>query len=156
MIRQILAKFFYWLLLYKSWPTYWYLDCWDTVQQYLLARVIFGEFVCEKQLADIILAIWVTTSFFSSFFILSNGFVGIVINIGYFNIGEFTEKLPIANINFSPINRLVRYSCLFIVPEIWALLCRAIGSHIKNNFNGWFFCCLGCCRGGTTRLTFVQ
>ena len=62
--------------------------------------------------------------------------MGIVINIGYFNIGEFTEKLPIANINFSPINRLVRYSCLFIVPEIWALLCRAIGSHIKNNFNG--------------------
>ena len=29
----------------------------DTVQEYLLARVIFGEFVCEKQLVDFILAI---------------------------------------------------------------------------------------------------
>ena len=27
-----------------------------TVQEYLLARVIFGEFVCKKQLADFILA----------------------------------------------------------------------------------------------------
>ena len=26
-----------------------------------------------------------------------------------FNIGEFSEKSPIANINSSPINRLVRY-----------------------------------------------
>ena len=56
--------------------------------------------------------------------------MGVVINIGDFNIGEFTD------INFSPMNCLVRYSCLFIVPEIWALLCRAIGSHIKNNLNG--------------------
>ena len=29
----------------------------NTVQEYLLARVIFGEFVYEKQLADFILAI---------------------------------------------------------------------------------------------------
>ena len=29
--------------------------------------------------------------------------------IGDFNIGEFSEKLPIANINSSPINRLVQY-----------------------------------------------
>ena len=28
-----------------------------TVQEYLLARVIFGEFVCKKQLVDFILAI---------------------------------------------------------------------------------------------------
>ena len=28
----------------------------DTVQEYLLARVIFGEFVCKKQLVDFILA----------------------------------------------------------------------------------------------------
>ena len=27
-----------------------------TIQEYLLARVIFGEFVCKKQLADFILA----------------------------------------------------------------------------------------------------
>ena len=27
-----------------------------TVQEYLLVRVIFGEFVCKKQLADFILA----------------------------------------------------------------------------------------------------
>ena len=45
-------------------------DCWlfdinkriwkqlvSTVQEDLLARVIFGEFVCEKQLADFLLAI---------------------------------------------------------------------------------------------------
>ena len=31
------------------------------------------------------------------------------INIGIFNIGEFPEKSPIANINSSPINCLVRY-----------------------------------------------
>ena len=30
------------------------------------------------------------------------------INVGGFNIGEFSEKSPIANINSSPINRLVR------------------------------------------------
>ena len=29
----------------------------DTVQEYLLARVILGEFVCKKQLADFILVI---------------------------------------------------------------------------------------------------
>ena len=29
----------------------------DTVQDDLLARVIFGEFVCEKQLVDFILVI---------------------------------------------------------------------------------------------------
>ena len=45
-----------------------------TVQEYLFARVIFGEFVCKKQLADFILAIWATMSFFSSF---CNGFVGV-------------------------------------------------------------------------------
>ena len=28
----------------------------DTVQEYLLARVIFDEFVCKKRLADFILA----------------------------------------------------------------------------------------------------
>ena len=37
------------------------------------------------------------------------GHVHVVINIGDFNIGEFSEKSPIANINSSPINRLVRY-----------------------------------------------
>ena len=46
-------------------------------------------------------------SLFLSFFILSNGFVG-VINIGDFNNGKFSQKLPIANINSSPINCLVR------------------------------------------------
>ena len=40
-------------------------------------RVIFGEFVCKKQLADFLLAILATTSFFLSFFVLSNGFVGV-------------------------------------------------------------------------------
>ena len=39
--------------------------------------VIFGELVCEKQLAYFILAIWAITFFFSSFFVLSNGFVGV-------------------------------------------------------------------------------
>ena len=35
----------------------WYLDMdIHTVQEYLLAGVIFGEFVCKKQLADFILA----------------------------------------------------------------------------------------------------
>ena len=33
-----------------------------------------------------------------------------MINVGGFNIGEFSEKSPIANINSSPINRLVRYA----------------------------------------------
>ena len=28
----------------------------NTVQEYLLAKVMFGEFVCKKQLADFILA----------------------------------------------------------------------------------------------------
>ena len=38
------------------------------------------------------------------------GRVHVVINsFGDFNIGEFSEKSPIANINSSPINRLVRY-----------------------------------------------
>ena len=40
-------------------------------------RVIFDEFVYEKQLADFLLAIRATTSFFLSFFVLSNGFVGV-------------------------------------------------------------------------------
>ena len=35
------------------------------------------------------------------------------INVGGFNIGEFSEKSPIANINSSPINRLVRYYKIF-------------------------------------------
>ena len=70
------------------------------VQEYLLARVIIGEFVCEKQLADFILAIWATTSIFS---------------IGKFIIGEFSEKLPIVNINSSPINRVVRYVKIIIM-----------------------------------------
>ena len=45
----------------------------------LLARVIhvFGIFVCEKQLADFILAIQATLSFFSSLFVLSYGFMGV-------------------------------------------------------------------------------
>ena len=29
----------------------------NTVQEYLLARIIFGEYVCEKQWADFIMAI---------------------------------------------------------------------------------------------------
>ena len=37
------------------------------------------------------------------------GHVHIVINIGDFNIGKFSEKSPIANINSLPINHLVRY-----------------------------------------------
>ena len=86
-----------------------------TVQEYLLARVIFGEFVCEKQLADFILAIWATTSFFSSYEQWLCGRVHVVINnFGDFNIGEFSEKSPIANINSSPINRLVRYALLHV------------------------------------------
>ena len=48
-----------------------------TVQNNLLVRVIFGEFVCEKQLADFILAIQATLSFFLSFFVLSYGFMGV-------------------------------------------------------------------------------
>ena len=37
------------------------------------------------------------------------GHVHIVINIDNFNIGKFSEKSPITNINSSPINRLVQY-----------------------------------------------
>ena len=37
------------------------------------------------------------------------GRVHIVIKIGDFNIGKFSEKAPIANINSLPINRLVQY-----------------------------------------------
>ena len=35
------------------------------------------------------------------------------INVGGFNIGEFSEKSPITNINSSPVNRLVRYINFF-------------------------------------------
>ena len=70
-----------------------------TGQDDLMVRVIFGKFVCEKQLVDFILAIRATTSFFSSFFILSCGYMSVstynvVLN---FNIGVFFEKSPIAN-----------------------------------------------------------
>ena len=40
----------------------------NTIQDDLLARVIFDEFVCKKQLAEFILAIRATLSFFLSFF----------------------------------------------------------------------------------------
>ena len=36
---------------------FWKYKIFNTVQEYLLARVIFGKFVCKKQLADFILAI---------------------------------------------------------------------------------------------------
>ena len=39
------------------------------IQDDLLARIIFGKFVCEKQLAAFILAIRATIPFFSSFFV---------------------------------------------------------------------------------------
>ena len=47
-----------------------------------------------------------TMSFFFEFLQWLCGCVHVV-----FNIGEFTEKSPIANISFMPINRLVRYIC---------------------------------------------
>ena len=49
----------------------------STVQDDLSVRVIFGKFVCEKQLVDFILAIEATMSFFLSFFVLSYGFMGV-------------------------------------------------------------------------------
>ena len=83
-----------------------------TVQDNLLVRVIFGKFVCEKQMVELILAIELPC--LSSRVSLSQalwlyGHVHIVINICNFNIGELSEKSPITNINSLPINRLVRY-----------------------------------------------
>ena len=87
-------------------------------------RTIFGEFVCEKQLADFILAIWATTSFFSSYEQWLCGRVHVVINnFGDFNIGEFSEKSPIANINSLPINRLVRYVHTHYSDMSWLVYC---------------------------------
>ena len=58
-----------------------------------------------------------TTSFFSSFFILCCGYnygcVHIVINIGDFDIGKFSVKLPIVNINSLPI--IVLYGITFLL-----------------------------------------
>ena len=68
------------------------------IQDDLLARVIFGKFVCEKQLADFILVILSYHIFLLELFcleLLLYGHVHIVIIIG-----EFSEKLPTANINF--------------------------------------------------------
>ena len=59
-----------------------------TIQDDLLARVIFDEYVCEKQLAGFILAIWATTSSCLEQWLC--GRVNVVINIGDFNIGEFS------------------------------------------------------------------
>ena len=75
------------------------------MQDNLLARVIFGDFVCENEVADF----WrfELPCFFLEFLHLElwlYGRVHIVINIG-----DFSEKTPIANINSSPINCLVRY-----------------------------------------------
>ena len=76
-----------------------------------MARVIFGEFVCEKHLVGFILAILSYHVFLFEFLRLEQwlcGCVHVIINIGDFNIGEFSEKSQIANINSLPINRLVR------------------------------------------------
>ena len=84
-----------------------------TIQDDLLARVIFDEFVCEKH--------WRILYWQFELPRLSScleqwlcGRVNVVINIGDFNIGEFSEKLPITNINSSPINCLVRYRLLLL------------------------------------------
>ena len=45
------------------------------------------------------------------------GHVHVVINIGDFNIGEFSEKLPITNINSLPINHLVRYTVFVVLSK---------------------------------------
>ena len=82
---------------------------WHTVQDDLLARVNFGKFVCKKQLADFILAVLATLSFFSSFFVLSYGFVAMSTIV--INIGDWWISWKIANCQFnsSPINCLVQY-----------------------------------------------
>ena len=74
-----------------------------TVQDDLLARVIYGEFDCEKQL-KILYWRFELPCLSSHLELWLCGHVHIVINIG-----KFSEKLPIANINSSPINHLVQY-----------------------------------------------
>ena len=48
---------FVFLPMYSMYIIQEYKSTCTNVQKYLLARVIFGEIVCEKQLADFILAI---------------------------------------------------------------------------------------------------
>ena len=47
-----------------------------TVQDDLLVTVIFGKFVCEKQLVGFVLTTQAIVSFFLSFFVLSCGYYG--------------------------------------------------------------------------------
>ena len=67
-------------------------------------RVIFGEFVCKKQLTDFIIGNLSYHVFLFEFLQWLCGHVHVVINnycnsniydIGNFNIGEFSEKSPI-------------------------------------------------------------
>ena len=75
-----------------------------TVQDDLLAGVIFGRFACGKKLADFILAILCHVPL-SMLRLKQNG--------GFY-IGDFFIETPIANINFPPINHLVRYMCVCV------------------------------------------
>ena len=69
-----------------------------TVQDDLLVKVIFGKFVCEKQLTDFIMAIQATTSFF---FVLNCGYnmgmLAKLLMLVILILANFSEKLPIAN-----------------------------------------------------------
>ena len=66
-----------------------------TVQDDLLVKVIFGEFVCEKQLTDFIMAIQATTSFF---FVLKCGYnMGMLAKLLILVILILANFLKIAN-----------------------------------------------------------
>ena len=68
-----------------------------TVQDDLLARIIFGEFACGKLIGEFILAILCHVPL---------SMLRLKHNTGFY-IGNFCIDPPIANINSSPINHLV-------------------------------------------------
>ena len=97
----------------------------STVQDDLSVRVIFGKFVCEKQLVDFILAIEAYHGFLLEFLCLELWLFGCVYIV--INIGEFSEKSPIANINSSPINCLVRHY------KFWVINCLVVTIMIHSH-----------------------
>ena len=78
-----------------------------TVQDDLLAGVIFGEFTCEKKLVDFILAILCHVSL---------SMLRLKQNVRFY-IDNFFIEPPIANINFPPIN-----SCTVLQDQVYCNL----------------------------------
>ena len=72
-----------------------------TVQDDLLARVIFGKFVCGKLIGKFYIGDFVSHA-------IEHAQIETKCR---FYIDDFCIESPIANINSSPINHLLRYYC---------------------------------------------